>query len=82
MGLMSTVLQIHQERLYCCQVEQEKNMGEINLPASASKASSGSLELGGNISSVRVAPSVLFMGCLTPFLQHPVAEVGRDGRLG
>lgn len=57
-------------------------MGEINLPASASKASSGSLELGGNISSVWVAPSELLMGCLRPFLQHLVADVGRDGSLG
>lgn len=57
-------------------------MEVINLPASTPKASSSSLELGGNISSVQVAPSVLFMGCLRPFLQHLVAEVGRDGHLG
>lgn len=57
-------------------------MGVINLPASAPKASSDSLELGRNISSVQVAPSMFFMGRLGPFLQHLVAGVGRNRRLG
>lgn len=56
-------------------------MGEINLPASAPKASSNSLELGRNSSSVQVAPSTFFMGCLGPFLQHLVVGVGRERRL-
>lgn len=82
-GSQTAVLWIPQEQSYCCQIgKQEKNMGEINLPASAPKASPGSLGLGRNISSVRVAPSVLFMGCLGPFLQHLVAGAGRDRCLG
>lgn len=59
----------------CCWVgKQEKNMGEINLPASAPNTSSNSLELGRNISSVQAAPSMFFMGCLGPLLQHLVGE--------
>lgn len=49
-------------------------MGEINLPASAPNASSDSLELSRNISSVQAAPSMFFMGCLGPLLQHLVEE--------
>lgn len=56
-------------------------MGEINLPVSGPKASSDSLELGRNSSSVQVAPSVFFMGHLEPFLQHLVVDVGRDTHL-
>lgn len=76
------VLRIHQERSYYCRVgKQEKNMGEINLPASAPKAFSDSLELGRNSSSVQVVPSVFFMGHRRPFLQHLAAEAGRDTHL-
>lgn len=56
-------------------------MGEINLPVSGPKASSDSVELGRNSSSVQVAPSVFFMGHLEPFLQHLVVGVGRDTHL-
>lgn len=57
-------------------------MGEINLGASAPKASSGSLGLGGNSSSAQVAPSMFFMGCLGPFLQLLEAADGMDRRSG
>lgn len=56
-------------------------MGEIKLPASAPKASPGSPGLGRNISSLQVAPSALFMGCLGPFLQHLGAEAKRSSVL-
>lgn len=53
-------------------------MGEINLPSSAPKASSDSLELGRNSSSVQVAPSVFFLGCFGSFLQHLAVGLGRN----